>query len=802
MLSGSRGCLSIKKQSCTVRKQQLNEPLLFLYPRWFQTAAITRRPTCSDLSQTDFREISGSTTSTRPARRAWTDCGQFAPPARPDAPGVDIGSPSQNGNTDIPPKSQAILASARDLWRGSESASRPHNNMTTSQRESDLIPTTSPSKPPSSTDLTSAKHTKGVQHHTEKLRIWRTHQSAYRQVLAKSPESNAKSIKKEATRTLHDPVGIEWSVPIRLLAQLIHRPKEVLGERLELHRNTVHRLTGSVDANAWFHQVGWGCEVRVLEERARDRNKVVVALHGMTRARRLTREYLLEADRDVVESAPWHLSPKDDSARILFVLSSLKWHLRTRDVRRADKVEYPQSWTVRSFADVIETLTTMQIPRQLRRELYEGTETHNHAVARVIESLFSDPRSTPYISSRALNAALNFTCKHTEIVDTSNFLFQKAKSIGLSLQADTFNILMEESLRQNKLSHYQSLLADMRRMGIVPNGMTWLALLRVTKSRTGHRAILQHLRQKWPKDSMVWQQVALELISNDFAKHVRLEKSFYYFVDFMDQSLPSAWLSARCINRMLMVCAKHKLWDIVPRIVEFGERRGGYFNTATQTRLLSVFQKRGSIRDSIDLLESDFAKTVGRDSAFAIPTVFITAWNNRFYNVCRVLWRYAAVNGIITSTMQNVVTLSLTKNNDESSDSGSHLWRMTAGKVIAGMDLKTPDLGAGYRFLSKEGLRDPMKVLAQWTPDDGPRQEQLALAVTIIQRDLTAYKRFWHFRSEQLFDLLRKAYEMDCDWMHNKKVRRYSDLSWMIESAIEVPLQPLADTSISPRHLL
>jgi hypothetical protein len=95
-----------------------------------------------------------------------------------------------------------------------------------------------------------------------------------------------------------------------------------------------------------------------------------------------------------------------------------------------------------------------------------------------------------------------------------------------------------------------------------------------------------------------------------------------------------------------------------------------------------------------------------------------------------------------------------------------------------------------------------MKVLARWTPDDGPRQEQLSLAYTIMQRDLTAYKRFWPFRPQQLFDLLRRAYKIDCEWMHQKKVRKYSDLGWMMESAIDVPLQPLADPSVSPRHLL
>jgi hypothetical protein len=78
----------------------------------------------------------------------------------------------------------------------------------------------------------------------------------------------------------------------------------------------------------------------------------------------------------------------------------------------------------------------------------------------------------------------------------------------------------------------------------------------------------------------------------------------------------------------------------------------------------------------------------------------------------------------------------------------------------------------------------------------------LSLAYTIIQRDLGAYKQFWQLPSQQLFDLLKMAYELDCEWMHKKKVRRYSDLSWMIEDAIKVPLKPLPSPSVSPQHLL
>lgn len=813
MLSSSRRCLGISKHHSTGPRDPFTEPFPFLYPRWFHAAAALSdqsgtisiaRPqrAWTEFGQLSTRNSSGATIArSRFPRRVWTDLdGHSTPTFRADWRRVDPILVSRDEATDIPGGPLANANSSKNQRTPSTAVSGSRSNLIGGAQE-----ITSNATPPPPTPIGagsgSTGHALEILDYEPKLRIRRTSQSAFRRVLARAPESAAKTIKKEATKKLHDPAGIDWSEPIRLLARLIHRPKKVLGERLELHRNTVYHVTGSFQANAWFHPVRLGCEVRVLDEPARHGEKLVVILHGMPRARQLTKEYLLEMDRNKATSAALNLE-SEEPARIRFVLSSLAWHERTKGVCRADAVKQPPTWTVRSFADVVETLTTMQIPRQLRRELYDSLYSHNRTVAKVLEGLFTDPKSEPFISLRALNRALRFTCEHTELQETSDFLFEKAKSIGLSVQADTFNILIEQALRQNKLDYYRNLLATIQQMGVVPNAMTWVALLKVTKSRTARRAILRRIQQMWPKDIGMWQQVALELVTTDFARLVRLEKSFDYFVDFMDHSLPPGWLSARCINRMLHVCAERKLWDIVPRIFEFGERRGGFFNTATQTALLRVFHKRGSIRDSIDFLESHFAKTVGRDSAFAIPTVFMTAWHSRFYNVCRVLWRYAAVSGYITSPMQHAVAASLMRNNDASSQSMSHLWRITAGKVIVGTDLDLSGLASQFPSLPRETAENAMDVLAQWTPDHGPRQEQLSLAYIVMQRDLTAYKRFWRFPSHELFDLLRKAYEVDCEWMHQKRVRRYADLSWMINEAIQLPLQPLANPSVSPRHLL
>src|ERR1700722_1294310 len=129
MLSGSRRCLSIKTQSRKVSKQQLNEPLLFLYPRWFRIAAATYqqshktstipRHVWLDLSHpTASNASSCNNVSTTPSRRVWTNLSRSASNDDSSATGkrVETAHFSQDEKTDKHKGPQTKLAAAKDPW--------------------------------------------------------------------------------------------------------------------------------------------------------------------------------------------------------------------------------------------------------------------------------------------------------------------------------------------------------------------------------------------------------------------------------------------------------------------------------------------------------------------------------------------------------------------------------------------------------------------------------------------------------------------------------------------------------------
>lgn len=786
MLSGSRRCcLSTKayKQRHTRHEQPCQEPLLFLYPRWFR--AISAKPHSSDR------------TPTRSSQPGPVDLGVSRRVRESGHKSQAVGTVESIHNADLPQDTQAQGLSIAPTNR-SILSTQPLNRLASRPRQSrswEEWKRQETRHTPEDTMTSIRRLPKSLSfRHDSELRVRRV--SSLKDVAAQ----NTRLMKRSAFKKLHDPDSILWAEAVGLLAQYEARPQPEAEEELELSNDTVFHLTGSIHSNAWIHPVRRGCGVCVVGTSSTSEEKCVLTLNGMPRAIHLTKRYLVAVEEDILRHLNRENTVQELPASFHYVLSDQKAHYGSIDGRRADGVEQPRDWTIRSFADHVETLVKMQIPRLVQRELYLEGERHNMNVAKVLENLFSDPQTEAYISARALNNALLFCCRHTEVSNTADVLFQKARHIGLPLQSDTFNILIEYSLAQNQFDRFRSLLASMQQIGITPDGMTWMALLRVTKSPEGRRTIQRHMRWRGLLNPNVQRHVVTELIRTEFAEYLRQERPDQFrktgldkFVTFMDENFLPAWLSPISLNHMLNVCAERRHWNIIPKLVELARNRGMVFDSENLTHLLKVNRHRGSIRDSIELLKSHFAKTVGRDDTFAIPTVFMTGWNSRFYNVCRVIWRYAASHAIITYTMQNVVTSSLIKTSDVASTPASHLWRVAAGKIIVGTGLGIANLEAQHRL--QEDHTSSMKVmewLSQWTPNDGTREKQLSIASSMLHQDLTAWKRYQPMRSQPLFDLLEEAYAKDCEWMQVKR-QGCSSLAWMLSDAIDVPLHPIKD---------
>ena len=794
MLSGSRRCLrpTTVKPLRSLTEVPRTELLLFLYPHCFRDAASKPQ---------QFQEASHGASA-----RQWTDLSRPNPNFELQserAPTVRIAEPVHDGQRNISPRSEAHKQSHESLKshivrpgdrledrNGEVAAPRRHVQQSKRQalivilpRHADILSVESETRldvgkdeqPPATLSIRKVALT----------RTRESHDRAFAMQIAA-----AKDIKGKALGDLHDPKHLRWAVPLRLLARMpMVLPESVgsdRGEKLDIPISTLYELTGSVDQNAWIDPIREGCKIKVLGRSNVNEANATLSLQGSGRARELAKQYLQAvSNTEPSEALPTGLGDRLQEP-LRPVLSGRKPHFGEKYTCRADAIERPRAWTVRSFAEYVETITSMHIPALIGRKLYAGTPSHNETVAKALVEVFSDPTADGALSTRALNQALKFTCKHFEISSTTDLLFRRARSIGLDLGAETFNLMLGQALEQNNIHRFRYLLFEMQQLGVNADGMTWVALLSATKLRDARSVIIGHMKSRSLMSLSVQRAVVSNLIKTEFARLVKAGGGLQKFQDLMTAYGVSEWMDGNSFPQMLSICADEGLWNTIPQLVELSDQQVIRTKPAVLTHLHRSFRRRGSTKDSITLLSSHFAKTVGSDDAYVIPIVFLTAWNGRFYNVCRVLWHYAATHGIIPFRMKAIVALSIMKNKDRVRSAGPALWWTTAGKVIFGLD-RQPSFEAeeGDDGLGAEGAMD---MLIHWTPDGDARQEQLTIAYDALGRDLDAWRRYIPMRSQQMVDLLREAYERDCTWM-KENVAGEKGLSWMLEHAIDVPLR-------------
>ncbi len=617
-----------------------------------------------------------------------------------------------------------------------------------------------------------------------------------------------------------------WECALNLLANSVPQHKQAGGEEIWLSKLTLIALSGTSGANSWVHNVRGGCEVQVTGTYSSSGSLKQVLLNGSPRAVALTMDYFIMIEKDVMQyeenqvavettrksadmtfnnlskhSEADTVSAPDVPFRI--VLTAVRGHLKHGDWMRVDQVPQPALNSVRSFKEYVEKLTVVRAPRLVRQELHSTQDdTHNMVVADLLCRLFTDTNTALSASAVALNLAFAFLCRHTELLPQINLLYEQCRQLRLTLQPQTYSYILRAMLLQGEMEMFGRVLHDLNSEGHGPDSKIWLTLLKSGSSIQQKRSVVKWMLHKGLlRNSLVMGEVAAELIAAELSVKANAGKHSDLSVGSIDARFGPEWMSQSSVTKILTACANTKAWTLAFEIFQEAQRRNVNFDHTAVHAILLVMQQRGSLRDSLYVLRSHFVATTGRNDCAVVPVIFMTAWKSRFYNVCRVLWRYAAVLGAITCKMQNVVTQSLLRNQDIPSSHTSWAgmsmanleWKRRAGKVLVGTDLDITGFQQFFGLVSEQPVTtsaNPMVWLAQYTSDGGQRDQQLSLGYVMIHRDLHTWKYFAPPSSERLFKLLSDAYAMDVRWKSEGigLERGGRSIQWMIENAIDMPL--------------
>ena len=574
---------------------------------------------------------------------------------------------------------------------------------------------------------------------------------------------------------------------VDLLSNKLEKNRSPRLDQIQVKEEILFEIIGGFGEAIWKHL---SCEVHMLPKNANDPpGKRTVNLRGTTSARSITRTYL--------EGLSLSEALKDGDEKLFRTrYSQRKQPVRHQRTCRADNVPKPEHWSIRSFADYVEDITLMRVSWVRRRQLYSPHESHNEVVARCLDKVFGDPDLVPYLSTRALRYALRFACQHTNISILVHRLLAAARNADLRLTPDTFGILLDANLTKDDATGLSTILSGIGAQEFVTGEGIWAEALRNATSNKETRRILSiMLNNKFTESSKAKTEIVIAMMRLR-ASYLRPDlEAFRKLEESMNEKLGPRWLNVTVINRMLVICISRKMFDVATTVVQFALNREVPLKPSTLSLIFSLFERSRSPEQALELFCSYLAEAVGIDEVIVVSTLFKTAWRAHLYNVCRVLWHYAASHGIISREMQELVNTWLIRNVQMRPDDGQPPRRLAA-KIIAGTDLSMTDLKSTLPILAERcgSTSDPISILSAWTPNDGTRDEQLSLAYAIMHRDLNAFKTWQPMARSDFTTLLQEAFGKDRDW-HARDLVRGDNLETILKERIAIQLIPRSQHS-------
>ncbi|KAI2976667.1 unnamed protein product [Aspergillus niger] len=816
MLSRGRPCLKRRSLSTVLDTVAASpeEPLLFLYPRWVGSAVRQRR-LVSSASQCGNGNANAYNAGRRTVARQ--------PPPPPAGRKLSFGSSSRRWvsttaaeaavktevkGEDVPPE-QGKLADVNTPQKGKRGEENTDTGSASIYNELDNDPQTEvkserhvfnifsdlqtrPVQPTagrkgmrSSGEPTPAIALKRLSHRDRRklrYRLFLTKQSQGRDK-AKNNQWNKWTKIREMLEKMHEDTHV-WA------------KKGVKQKELLVPEETIALLAGVTDMalkeNVWYVPVHNGCKVHVLRPLQSQGQFRRVILSGSERVVELVSDRIAQARRLQEQSDPL-VDIQIPLAPIIPSIEAMKrqgapvplvrgvWDIQSA-VKQAAKLHMvlPAGKNlsgIRDFAEHVEELTRSK-PSYNSKIPY----SHQKQVAKALVQLFRNETYSSFMSTAALNRALSYLLDH-EFLNAARDIFLKSEHLAT---VDTFNILLKSAAKRQDLRFFRQFLLAMSRLSIRPDPNTWLTLLDCLVAPKAKADLVTYMLQRGYLENMGAMRTALHLtLPNTFRAHLESGKSVDSFIRQTADSCGDSCFVPSLISQMFGVIVRLKDFAALDRLFEICKQNDLTFNSATITQILSLF--RADMPTALRYLFRCLERPETKLERHAWERLFLVAFKGQYYNICRVLWRYACMSGNVTYKMKRTVVTSLIRNVPRKPETNVHtIWDVSAGKVIVGLDLHRPDHKLQTTVLDKlprEYRSNPIAYLSSgYKPSGEEREQQIQVASALTQHDIEIGS--WHRPQFPLLIMLEAASVLDQEW---RKVPR--PVHWLVQNAIRVPVR-------------
>ncbi|KAG0652371.1 hypothetical protein D0Z07_1041 [Hyphodiscus hymeniophilus] len=452
---------------------------------------------------------------------------------------------------------------------------------------------------------------------------------------------------------------------------------------------------------------------------------------------------------------------------------------------RAEDVPKPVEWTIDSFADYVDRLTSMQMSNHKHHLLYKAGEEHVKVVTKILRGVFTDPECKSSLSRTAFKTALDYFVKTSNIAD-ARAIFVLMDMMGTQMDPEAFNILLRGAAKKEDLHNFHFILHLMLRRGVSPNGWTWVAFLMANNDSRIKKYIVAEMEAKGLlAHPAVLRKVCQELVIQEVNASLDLGQSQDEFLKHMDSCYGKDWLTVDTGNRILQALGARSL---ISRCWEFLQVMASRFvniDHVSINTILNHCKQQANAVGAIDIMRVLPTLIPYEPDSHTYHALFEIAWRKRSHNLARVVWKYACLNAATTSRMRMLVAQSLANaaGTPEPESSQSKRWRQQAGFVISNDVFEHPLSWRGPVDCSN-GVDADNSNEQESRP--GLRQALSRQAVTEhLERDYNIF-RTWK-PARPFGEELMKAWELDRTWQRERmRTVEGEQLDWKVHEAIPV----------------
>ncbi|EEP82018.1 predicted protein [Uncinocarpus reesii 1704] len=609
-----------------------------------------------------------------------------------------------------------------------------------------------------------------------------------------------------------------------VLLRLMRNTTEYSTEKFECHKviqlqeHEVVYLTGDDAETSWDIPVVSGCRVHVLPREDDDfgstRN---VLLLGSSKAIKLAEEQLQEELKHTHRPGLPPFAREGDNSKTPLIRSiwafrrmrtaegEIERAMRTEGVwinqtwqdARVDDYPMPKVWTVRSFADYVETVTCFFNTKAPQRVVYPNGDIHEIVVRDILFRLFDNPDNRKYFSSRALSLAMSYLHHHRFFDDTralipilEEFLTRRSAKRLLQSAASNYN-----------MGFFKLYLEMFEKSKIPPDEYYWIAFLQSIRSnimRTYFCDLIHNLGAM-KKPDVVNYAVNIT-INHRFRTHLSNGGSGADFVKAMNLKFGDNWVSIAAINKIILETTLASNLDARNDILKFCWEKQLKLDTMTLNNALLYYVESKHIMSGLNFFAKFIKVYRVKMNGLTWQLLWFLGLRRRSYSLCRVIWRYACFLNGTTGGIIKTVRDSLARplKLDGHLTVGER-WIMYLGKIVIGIiphkprpsDEHTTDLKELYAETEVDSNEaypvDPKDATVDHLCTDSktgpPLEWRVAAADELVEKDLQA--RRTHKPCIALEEILLRALNRDLFWSKSSK-----DVHLQREAALPVPIEP------------